>query len=380
MLRRFLFVFASVALSLGAQEKTPASPALPDGLYAEFSTPRGPIVAELFFQRTPMTVSSFVGRAEGWLAPRDGKPFFTGLKWYRVVPNFVLQSGDPVRSAAAEPSKLAENDDAAGHPFVFPDEIAPGLHHSRAGTLSMANGGPDTNSSEFFLTLRDTHRLNYQHSVFGQVVRGLELLPQVKTDEPFAIRIVRVGAAAQAFDASEAAFTARVAAAKRYTFAKEPGPTAHFADPDGLLPTDPPRAKNFNYKLANFERFTGRKIYARLYKQFRPATEGQKMGAFMRAEVEQLGLARDGVLVTYFADRDLWVLWLGDDMLAPFEGDGSTKLHERKTAFFAAARERGAKAAADFLAEGRTLNDAQKFKLVVDEVVDALIFTYEPKP
>ncbi len=382
MLRRFLFVFASVALSLGAQEKAPAtsaSPALPDGLYAEFTTPRGTFTAELFFHKTPMTVSSFVGRAEGWLAPRDGRPFFTGLKWYRVVPNFVLQSGDPVRSAAADPAKLTEADEAAGHPFVFPDEIAPGLHHHRAGMLSMANGGPDTNSSEFFVTLRDTNRLNYQHSVFGQVVRGLELLPQVKSDEPFSIRIVRVGAAAQAFDASEAAFTARVAAAKKYTFAKEPGPTAHVADPDGLLPTEPPRAKNFNYKLANFERFTGRKIYARLFKEFRPATPEQSLGDFQRALARELGVEQDGVLVTYFADRDRWLIWLGRPQLDAFPGDRAQKLHERKDAFFTAARERGAKAAAEFIAEGRTLTDAQKFKLVVDEVLDALIYLYEPK-
>lgn len=392
MLRRLLFVFASAALILGAQEKAPAapaaSPALSDGLYAEFTTPRGTFTAELFFQKTPLTVSSFVGRAEGWLAPRDGKPFFTGLKWYRVVPNFVIQSGDPVRSTAADPAKLTEADEAAGHPFPFPDEIAPGLHHHRAGILSMANGGPDTNSSEFFVTLRDTGRLNYLHSVFGQVVRGVELLPQVKADEPFSIRIVRVGAAAQAFDASAAAFTARLAAAKPYAFAKEPGPTAHFADPDNLLPTDPPRAKNFNYKLANFERFTGRKLYARLFAKSPSAAEDEQPGAYMRGLARQLGTEKDGVLVAYFADEKDWRIWFGDDAIAPFLGrkpsaadlapDGP--LHHAKMAFLDDAAARGAKAAAEFIAEGRTLNDAQKFKLVVDEVLDALILTYEPKP
>ena len=77
--------------SLCAAESSP----LPDGLYAEFTTPRGAFTCELFFQKTPLVVTNFTGLAEGSLAPRDGKPFYTGLKWYRVVPGFVIQSGDP---------------------------------------------------------------------------------------------------------------------------------------------------------------------------------------------------------------------------------------------------------------------------------------------
>jgi len=373
---------ASLVQASSPQEPIP-TPALPDGLYAEFVTPRGSFVAELEFKRVPMTVSSFVGRAEGWLGPREGKPFFTGLKWYRVVPNFVLQSGDPVRSAAADPSKLTEVDEAAGHPFTFPDEIAPGLHHARAGVLSMANGGPDTNSSEFFITLRDTNRLNYLHSVFGQVIRGIELLPQVKPDEPFSIRIHRIGAEAKAFDASEAAFTARVAAAKKYAFTTEPGLKSHFADPDGLMPTEPPRAKNFNFKLANFERFTGVRVHVQLFAKapadWQAPTPGQRTGTYMRKVARDAGFEQEGVLVVYYADVDQWLIWVGNPaMLAAFAGDGTEPRPSRKEAFFHAARERGAKAAAEFAAEGRKLTDAQKLKLVVDEVIDALILTYEP--
>lgn len=374
---------ASVALASTSEAPRGELP-LPDGLYAEFVTPRGSFVAELEFRRVPMTVSSFVGRAEGWLAPRDGKPFFTGLKWYRVVPNFVIQSGDPVRSTAADPSKLTEADEAAGHPFPFPDEIAPGLHHARAGVLSMANGGPDTNSSEFFVTLRDTNRLNYLHSVFGRVIRGGDLLAQVKPDEPFSIRIHRLGAEAKAFDASAAAFTARVAAAKKYAFATEPGLQAHFADPDGLMPTEPPRAKNFNFKLANFERFTGVRLHVRLFAKapadWQQQAPGQRTGTYMRKVAREAGFERQGVLVVYYADIDQWLIWLGDSMLPAFSGDGTEQRQSRKEAFFRAARERGAKAAAEFAAEGRTLTDAQKLKLVVDEVIDALILTYEPRP
>ena len=113
-----LLVFAFLlAASLRAAEA-----ALPDGLYAEFSTPRGTFVAELFYEQTPLTCASFVGRAEGTLTPRDGKPFFTGLRWYRVVPGFVIQSGDPTAPRAGEPPR-SEADEAAAHPRVFADEF-----------------------------------------------------------------------------------------------------------------------------------------------------------------------------------------------------------------------------------------------------------------
>jgi cyclophilin family peptidyl-prolyl cis-trans isomerase len=400
MMRRLLFVFACAALTLGAQEKSAAAPAasahaassphagdLPDGLYAEFTTPHGAFVAELYHEKTPMTVASFVGRAEGTIAPRNDQPFFTGLKWYRVVPNFVIQSGDPIRSAAADPSKLAEEDDAAGHPLPFPDEIAPGLHHVSAGILSMANGGPDTNSSEFFVTLRDTHRLNYLHSVFGRVVRGVELLPQIKQDEPFAIKILRVGAAAKAFKADATSFAVRVDAAKKYTIAPEPGPTAHFDDPDKLLPQDVPRAKNFNFKLANFERFTGRKVYARVFAKSPTDAEDAQPGAYMRALAQKLGTEKDGVVAAYFADEKDWRIWFGDDAIATFLGRQPTPadlvpdgaLHVAKMAFIDAAIARGNEFADAAVAEGRTVSDAQRLKLIVDEVVDGLIFALEPK-
>lgn len=382
-----LGLFLAVALPGFAHAAGSPGPALPDGLYAEFTTPHGAVLAELHYEQTPMTVSSFVGRAEGWLGPRDGQPFFTGLRWYRVVPNFVLQSGDPVRSAKPPGAQLTEEEGQAGHPFTFPDEIAPGLHHDAAGVLSMANSGPDTNSSEFFITLRDTGRLNYLHSVFGRVIRGAELLPQVKQDEPVSIEIHRVGAKAQAFDATEDAFTARVAAAKKYEFAREPGETAHFDDPDKLLPQDVPRAQNFNFKLANFERFTGRKIFARVFKELRPFRDGQRLGAFHRELAEKLGVADDGILVSYFADLDTWMLWLGEPLLPTFMGRAGSRdeflagdaLMHRKTEFFAEARERGDAFAAQAIAEGRTVSDAQRLKLTVDEVLDELILMLEPK-
>jgi cyclophilin family peptidyl-prolyl cis-trans isomerase len=385
---------ASVVTPRAAAADTPP---LPPGLYADFSTPRGAFVAELFYDKTPMTCASFVGRAEGTLAPREGKPFFTGLRWYRVVPGFVIQSGDPTTPQGGIQERAArgeKEDDAAGHPFPFPDEFVPGLRHDAAGMLSMANGGPDTNSSEFFLTLAPTNRLNYLHSVFGRVVRGLEVLPKIQPDDALAIKIVRVGATAQAFKADEAGFRARVAAAKKYadvpTAKSEPGPGAHFDDPAGLLPVDPARAKNFNFKLANFERATGVRIVARIFAHSPSAAEDAKPGAYMHALAEKLGTARRGALACYFADEDDWRVWVGDESTAAFAGrplapadlgEGAA-LHQAKEAFLNAAHDTGD---ADFARQkaaappDRPPAPGQRIKLQTDEILDGLILKLEPK-
>lgn len=379
------FVFVLVALILTAGRAACAAPEdLPDGLYAEFVTPHGSIVCELYYQRVPLVVTNFVGLAEGTLAQRNGRPFYTGLKWYRVVPNFVAQSGDPTFA----PNKP---DDDAGHPYSFPDEFSPGLHHDAAGVLSMANAGPDTNSSEFFITLRDTQRLNYLHSVFGRVVRGLDALKQIKQGDPIvAIRIVRVGAAAKAFNADRAAFDGLVAHAKKYSGVAEPGPTAHFDDPDHLLPSDVPRAKNFNFKLANFERATGIKVYARVYAKFVQEKPDQKPGSFAGALARKLSLAQDGVLAVYFADLDQWTLWIGDRYVNAFMGRAGTvaefmqdkSFHHAKQSFFAEAQKQAViyTHETEVAAPDKPITPAQKIKYTTDAVLDALIFKFEPKP
>lgn len=371
------------AAPLGAMEK------LADGVYAEFTTPRGSFVVELNYRQAPMTVTSFVGLAEGTIAPRHGQPFFTGLKWYRVVPGFVIQSGDPVRSAAAPGAELSEADDTAGHPFSFPDEFVPGLRHAAAGVLSMANGGPDTNSSEFFLTLGDCTRLNYLHSVFGHVFTGLEVLAKIEVNDAFSIKILRVGEAGRAFRADEATFQALAAKAAKYSGAPEPGPAAHFDDADRLLPMDPPRAKNFNIKLANFERATGRKLVTRLFAKSPPAEEDKVPGAYLHALAEKLGVAQRGVLAAYFADEDDWRLWIGDELTATFLGRPVTAadlgegaaLHQAKEAFFAAAKAK----AAVYTEQARKLRDADHpilptdlVKYSTDALLDALVLRFEP--
>ena len=192
---------------------------LPDGLYAEISTPKGTITCELESARAPLTVANFVGLAEGTLGPAPRKPFFDGLKFHRVVPHFVIQGGDPLGTGEGGPG------------YSFPDEFSAALGHDAAGVLSMANDGPDTNGSQFFITLAPAERLNFLHSVFGRTVRGADVPARVVEGDVMKVRILRLGAAAQAFKADDAAFAALLAKAVRYTAETEPGPRSHLTTP-----------------------------------------------------------------------------------------------------------------------------------------------------
>ena len=376
-MRRLLLLLALAADPLAAMEK------LADGIYAEFTTTRGVTVAELFYTKAPLMCVNFVGLAEGSLAPKDGHPFYHGLTWYRIVPGFVMQTGNP---------GLKDTDDEkVPIPHHFPDDFVPGLRHEGIGTLQMANAGPDTNSCEFCFTLGDCTRLNYLHSVFGRAVRGVEVLPQIQQGDPVSIKILRIGAAAKAFQADEAAFKALSAAAKKYPFERAPGPSAHFHDPDKLLPQDVPREKNFNFKLANFERVTGVRIVGRFFAKEPPADQDKIPGAYMRALAEKLGTARRGALVAYFAAEDDWRVWIGDDSTAAFFGGATTPgdlvtegaFHKVKEAFLEAAMKAGdammAKQQRELPPESRPTTPAQRLKLRTDTVLDGLIFKLEPK-
>ena len=366
--------------------------ALPDGLYAEFVTPRGTVTCELLYTQAPLMCVNFTGLAEGTLAPKDGKPFFTGLTWYRVVPGFVIQSGNP--------GLKDTDDDEKPNPHRFPDEFARGLHHDAAGILSMANAGPDTNGCEFFITVAPTNRLNYLHSVFGRTVRGLEVLLQIKQDDALTIRIVRIGTAAQAFRADAATFAKLSAAAKKYADAPGPGtpakasalpgPLAHFDDPDHLLPVEPPRAKNFNFKLANFERATGLRIAARIFAKSPSAAEDSQPGKFMKALAAQLGVEKRGAVAAYFADENDWRVWLIGESTTPFFGRPATPaelgddgaFHTAKEAFLNAAQAEGDAAYAQ--QQKAALPDkqpalGQRIKLQTDAILDGLILKLEPK-
>jgi cyclophilin family peptidyl-prolyl cis-trans isomerase len=361
-----------------APSPSPGGP-LPDGLYAEILTPRGSLIAELDYTTAPLTVTNFVGLAEGRLGPKPGTPFFDGLKFHRVVPNFVVQGGDPLGTGEGGPG------------YSFADEFRPGRRHDTAGVLSMANDGPDTNGSQFFITLRETNRLNYLHSVFGRVIRGLDVLPLIQQDDLItAVKIRRVGPAAQAFPADPAAFNALAAKAKKFAGAAEPGPTAQFDDPDHLLPTEPPRALIFQRKLANFERATGVKITMRLQAKFSPETAGQRPGAVAVSTAKKLGLGPDGILALYFADTDQWALWIGAQRINTFTGRPGTLaelmrdgvVQQAKQDLLAVAKSQAELFTAEAvkaLPPDKPPTPAQKIKYQVDAVLDGLIGKFEPK-
>lgn len=336
-----------------------AEPALPDGLYAEFTTPRGVVLAELFYRQAPLTVASFVGLAEGRLGPRPGQPFFENLTFHRVVPGFVVQGGDPLGTGEGGPG------------YEFPDEFVPGLRHDAVGILSMANAGPDTNGSQFFFTLTPVNRLNYLHSVFGRTVRGVEVLPQIQQEDAFKVRILRQGADARAFAADRQAFAALTAKAR-------PANPLRFDDPEGILPTTPPRARSFNFKLENFERFTGTKVFVRLYSKADAGEPNPEPAAIARRLASKFGVAADGVVALYLAEPDVWTLAAGDALKARLFPAGRDAAAAEQ-AFFAAARAR----AADVIATAEKtapVDPAQRIKLVIDEVVDGLILLLEPRP
>ncbi len=385
MLRRLfplLLLLGCIASLRASDTPLPAGsrPELVDGLYAEFTTPRGVFVTELHYKQVPATVAGFVGLAEGTLSPRDGKPFYTGLTWYRVVPGFVLQSGNP--------GLKDTGDDIIPHRFA--DEFVPGLRHKDVGILSMANAGPDTNGCEFFVTLGDCTRLNYLHTVFGRTIRGLEVLPLIQPDDAFTIKILRIGAEARAFKADPAAFAALTAKLKPYAGSPDPGPTAHFDDPSSLIPVEPPRAKNFNYKLANFERATGVRIVARLLAKSPTAAEDAAPGAYMRALAEKFGVAKRGALAVYFADEKDWRVWFSDEAVNIFLGRPAASadlvpegaVHQVKTTFIDTAIAEGDAAYArqqKAAAPDKQPPPAQHLKLQVDALLDALILKLDPQ-
>jgi peptidyl-prolyl cis-trans isomerase A (cyclophilin A) len=187
----------------GAQTKQSAADplaSLPDGLYAAITTPKGVIVFELFHDKAPVAVTSFVGLAEGTLSP-GGRLYFDGIVFHRVEPGFVIQGGDPTGTGRGGPG------------YQFPNEIDPTLGFGSAGVVGMANAGPDTNGSQFFITLGPAEFLDGSYTVFGRVVSGASVAAAIrKGDAMTSVRILRKGSAARSFQADKAAFDAAVAA------------------------------------------------------------------------------------------------------------------------------------------------------------------------
>ena len=199
-----LFICAIMFGFMGCKEDYPN---LEDGMYAEFNTNKGTFVAELYYQETPVTVANFVSLAEGDShsvvdSAYQGKKFYDGLAFHRVIKDFMIQGGDPLGTGAGDPG------------YRFPDEIVDSLSHDSKGYLSMANAGPGTNGSQFFVTLAETPWLDGRHTIFGKVVEGLDVVetigqaetgPQDRPVEDIIIEklnIIRKGKEAKNFDGS----------------------------------------------------------------------------------------------------------------------------------------------------------------------------------
>ena len=184
-----------------------------NGIYAKFKTPKGEILVKLEDEKAPGTVGNFVALAEGNLennAKAQGNPYYNGLKFHRVIPDFMIQGGCPLGTGTGNPG------------YKFDDEFHPELKHDAPGKLAMANSGPATNGSQFYITHIPTPWLDNKHTVFGSVIEGQDVVDAVaQGDEIIAVEIIRVGETAEKFNAIEAFRTFEGSREKREAEIKE---------------------------------------------------------------------------------------------------------------------------------------------------------------
>lgn len=190
MKKRILLIAIAVTTLFSCKEENSN---LKDGLYAKIKTNKGDIICQLEFEKTPITVANYVSLAEGkntFVAPEyKGKKLFDGLKFHRVIPQFMIQGGDPLGNGSGD----------AG--YKFKDEITD-LKFNKSGLLAMANSGPRTNSSQFFITHVPTQWLDGLHTIFGHVVEGMEVVNKIAQDDAIvSVEIIRKGEKAKKFDA-----------------------------------------------------------------------------------------------------------------------------------------------------------------------------------
>ena len=208
-----ILLCASILISMGGC--SPMSESMKaiegkDGVFAIMETSQGDIVLELHYKQTPLTVTNFVGLAEGKLTAAKGKPFYDGLKFHRVISkangdgqDFMIQGGDPAGNGTGGPG------------YKFPDEFVDELRHTGPGILSMANAGPGTNGSQFFITHVATPWLDGKHTVFGKVVAGQDIVNKTKQGDLIKkVTIVRQGEDAKNFTATQEDFDNRLVEVK----------------------------------------------------------------------------------------------------------------------------------------------------------------------
>jgi len=204
---KYLFIFCLAIANIQAQTtkkpvskkpaatKTVAAKNPAEGIFATISTTKGDIVLSLEYVKAPLTVANFISLAEGKnpnvkVERLKGKPFYDGLKFHRVINDFMIQGGDP------------DGNGTGGPGYSFKDEFVPELKFEKGGVLAMANSGPATNGSQFFITHKDTPWLNGKHTIFGHVVSGMDNVNKIVQDDIMTkITITRKGAAAKKFDA-----------------------------------------------------------------------------------------------------------------------------------------------------------------------------------
>jgi peptidyl-prolyl cis-trans isomerase A (cyclophilin A) len=164
----------TIAAAAGALQTAQKELTLSTGVYAQFITSEGNFTVRLFQQEAPKTVENFIGLAQGtkeWTDPRTNKkvkqPYYDGIIFHRVIKGFMIQGGDPLGQGIGGPG------------YNFADEFHPKLRHNKMGVLSMANRGPNTNGGQFFITLGPTPHLDDRHSVFGEVVEGMDVIQKI---------------------------------------------------------------------------------------------------------------------------------------------------------------------------------------------------------
>jgi len=186
----------TATVSLAQTKNAKPKPVVLEGIFAEIYTNKGKIALQLEFQKTPITVANFITLAEGKnefvTNDRKGKPYYDGLKFHRVIPNFMIQGGCPLGTGAGDPG------------YRFKDEFDASLKHNKPGIFSMANSGPATNGSQFFITHKDTPWLDNKHSIFGHVIEGQKVVDAIVQEDVIEkVIIVRKGKLAKNFNAEK---------------------------------------------------------------------------------------------------------------------------------------------------------------------------------